>query len=106
MIHGQQELDKAIEQSKAAFENASDNLPTCEIKKSDLNNDESIANVLVVTKLSPSKAESRRLIQSNAVSVNEIKITDVNTKLNDLKIDKTNFVLHKGKKNHIKVLIK
>lgn len=106
MIHGQQELDKAIEQSKAAFENASDNLPTCEIKKSDLNNDESIANVLVLTKLSPSKAESRRLIQSNAVSVNEIKITDVNTKLDDLKIDKTNFVLHKGKKNHIKVLIK
>lgn len=106
MIHGQQELDKAIEQSKAAFENASDNLPTCKIKKSDLNNDESIANVLVLTKLSPSKAESRRLIQSNAVSVNEIKITDVNTKLDDLKIDKTNFVLHKGKKNHIKVLIK
>lgn len=106
MIHGQEELDKAIEQSKAAFENASDNLPTCELKASDLNNDYSIANILVATKLSPSKAESRRLITSNAVSVNETKITDVNTKLEDLKIDQTNFTLHKGKKNHIKVIIK
>lgn len=106
MIHGEDELKIAIEQSEAAFKNKGDNLPTVELSLSDLNNDLSIANILVVTKLSPSKAESRRLITSNAVSVNDIKIFDFNTKLDDLEIDKNNFTLHKGKKNHIKVLIK
>lgn len=106
MIHGEDELKTAIEQSEAAFNNKGDNLPTVELSYSDLNNDFSIANILVVTKLSPSKAESRRLISSNAVSVNDIKVTDFNIKLDDLKIDKNNFTLHKGKKSHIKVLIK
>lgn len=106
MIHGEDELKIAIEQSEAAFKNKGDNLPTVELSLSDLNNDLSIVNILVVTKLSPSKAESRRLITSNAVSVNDIKISDFNTKLDDLEIDKNNFTLHKGKKSHIKVLIK
>ncbi|MDE5952696.1 MAG: tyrosine--tRNA ligase [Malacoplasma sp.] len=106
MIHGEKELAKAIEQSKAAFENVGQNLPTIELNKSDLEKDNSIANILVLTKLSPSKAESRRLISGNGVSVNDTKITDVNSKISDLKIDQNNFVIHKGKKNHLRVLVK
>ena len=105
-IHGEKELAKAIEQSKAAFENIGENLPTLELSKNDLDKDNSIANLLVLTKLSPSKAESRRLISGNAVSINEIKITDFNLKISDLKINQKNFVIHKGKKNHIRVIIK
>lgn len=105
-IHGQNELDKAIEQSKAAFENIGNNLPEIIISKDEISKDDSINNLLVLTKLSPSKSESRRLITSNAIIVDDIKVTDVNTKISDLNIDKNNFVIHKGKKNHIRILIK
>ncbi len=105
MIHGENELKKVIEQSKAAFENVGENYPTIKLKEKDLQNDNSIVNILVLTNLSPSKTESRRLITGNAVSINEIKITDFNLKLSDLKINQNNFIVHKGKKNHIRVII-
>lgn len=106
IIHGEQNLNKVIEQSKAAFENIGHNLPEVIISKDDFNQDSSINNILVLSKLSPSKSESRRLIQSNAISINNIKITDVNSKIDDLNADKNNFVIHKGKKNHIRIIVK
>lgn len=106
LIHGEEKLNLAIKQSKAAFENVGNSLPEFLINAKDLENDDSINNILVLSKLSPSKSESRRLIQSNAISINETKIVDVNTKLSDLKVDKTNFVIHKGKKNHLRIIVK
>lgn len=105
MIHGQKNLEKVLEQSDAAFRNEGSNYPEIVLDEKEIS-DFSVANILVLLKLSPSKAESRRLIQSNAVSIDEIKINDVNTKIGDLKIDKNNFIIHKGKKNHIRVIIK
>lgn len=106
LVHGKDELDKAIEQTKAAFENSGNNLPEVVLTKELINNDNSINNILVLTKLSPSKSESRRLIQSNAISINDAKISDVNANLDNLNIDKNNFIIHKGKKHHIRVIVK
>lgn len=106
LIHGQKNLDIAIEQSKAAFENVGNNLPEFVINSKDIENDKTVINILFLSKLAPSKSEARRLIQSNAISIDEIKISDVNTTLDSLSVDKTNFVLHKGKKNHIRIIIK
>ncbi|MCF0217805.1 MAG: tyrosine--tRNA ligase [Malacoplasma sp.] len=106
LIHGEKELQKAIEQSLAAFSNQGNDLFSIEIKKSLLNNDFSIANILVCAKLSPSKSESRRLILSNAVYVESYLVNDVNSTIADFKVDQNCFVLHKGKKSHLKVILK
>lgn len=107
IVHGKYEADKSVEQSKAAFENTGTNLPEIVLQKNCLNGDDSIINILVLSKLSPSKSESRRLIQSNAISINDLKINNINQKLSDLSgVNVNNFIIHKGKKNHIRIIIK
>lgn len=106
IIHGNEKANLAVEQSEAAFNNIGNNMPTFVLKEETISSDDSISNILVLLKLSPSKSESRRLIQSNAISINEIKIIDVNTKLKDLNISDNSFVIHKGKKNRLKVIFK
>ena len=51
-----------------------------------------------------SKSDARRLIEAGSVSVNEIKILGAFDKVPDGV--GAEFVLHKGKKNHIKVIVK
>lgn len=107
IIHGELVASKVMEQSNSVFGNGStENYPEYFLEKKSIESDNSISNILVLTKLSPSKSESRRLILSNAISINQMKISDANTKLTDLQINGESFILHKGKKNHIKVVIK
>lgn len=106
LIHGEKNLEVAIEQSKAAFENKGENFPEFVISKKDIETDDSINNILFLSKLAPSKSEARRLIQSNAISINDTKITNVNAKLKETKANPKNFIVHKGKKNHIRIIVK
>lgn len=106
LIHGKQKANKAVIQSKSAFENVGSDLFEIVINKNDLN-DKSLANILVKAKLSPSKSESKRLIKSNAIKINDLKIVDENITIDQLDIEnKYNFILHKGKKHRFRVLIK
>ena len=47
-----------------------------------------------------SKGEARRLIEQGGVSVNDGKVTDVN-----MPVPAKEFVLHKGKKVHVKIVV-
>ena len=59
------------------------------------------AEIMVATGVAKSKGEARRLIEQGGVSVDDSKVTDVN-----MPIPATEFVLHKGKKVHLKVVVK
>ena len=59
-----------------------------------------IIPVLVAAKLCASNGEARRLIQQGGVSLNDAKVTDINAPVND------GDVIHKGKKQHIKVIFR
>ena len=99
LVHGEEEAVKAEKQAKAAFGGDSDNMPTIEVS-SDV---ATIMDLLVIANITKSKGEARRLVEGGGVSINDTKLT-----INDLAISeelkqKGEFILHKGKKVHVKV---
>lgn len=60
-----------------------------------------ILDILVESECAPSKSEARRLVEQGGVSIDGEKVNDPN-----FVVDKNEFVLQKGKKKIIKVMIK
>lgn len=103
LVHGEEKALEAQKQAKAAFGGGSAaDLPTVEIGKETT----LLADVLVAAGLVKSKGEAKRLIEGGGVSVEESKITDPFGVVPKMLIDKGEYVLHKGKKVHIKVVLK
>ena len=59
-------------------------------------------DLLVLSKIAPSKSEARRLVQGNGISINSVKQTDPNVLVKDL-TNESSLIVSKGKKTHIKV---
>ncbi len=95
-VHGEEKAKLAESQAKAAFGGGSAELLTKEIARVD-----TVVDAMVACGIAKSKGEARRLIEQGGVSVNDIKITDVNAAVTE-----DEFVLHKGKKVHLKVIMK
>lgn len=94
-IHGKEEADKAAQTSEKIFKGeVTEEMPTFEVTSN------KIIDILVETKLCSSKSDARRLIEQGGISINNDKITDPNIECpND-------FILHKGKKNIVKIIVK
>jgi uncharacterized protein (DUF697 family) len=60
-----------------------------------------VVDAMVAAGVAKSKGEARRLIEQGGVSVDEDKVTDVN-----MPIPAPSFVLHKGKKVHLQIVVK
>lgn len=104
-VHGEQEAQKALDASKALFGNGVDdsNIPSTQLTQSDLNDGViSILDVLVLTGLTPSKSEGRRLVTQNGISIDWGKglepITDPNYTLPQEMIAQHSPLIKKGKK--------
>lgn len=100
LVHGGEEADKALSAARAVFAGSgtSDNMPTFEFESDSV----SLLDAMVSAKLAPSKAEAKRLIQQGGVSLNDEKVSDINTV-----IDLTSgAVLKKGKKQIVKLVKK
>ena len=95
-LHGKEEADKAKETSEKIFNGkVTDEMPKVEVTSNN------ILDILVDSKLAPSKSEARRLVNQGGISIDEDKIVDPN-----YVSEKTDFVLHKGKKTIIRIIIK
>jgi tyrosyl-tRNA synthetase len=70
-IHGKDEADKALEAAKAVFSGGTDaNMPATALSDGDLTDGAiGVLDLLTMTKLAPSKAEGRRLVQQNGVAI-------------------------------------
>ena len=103
LVHGEEKALAAQKQARAAFGggDASDML-TIEIDSSI----ELVADLLVAVGQAKSKGEAKRLIEGGGVSIDAIKITDPFAKLPADAVSNGGFILHKGKKVHIKVVLK
>ncbi len=100
LVHGEEEANKALSAARAVFAGSgtSDNMPTFEFESDSV----SLLDAMVSAKLAPSKAEAKRLIQQGGVSLNDEKVSDINTV-----IDLTSgAVLKKGKKQIVKLVKK
>ena len=95
-LHGKEEADKAKETSDKIFNGeVTDEMPKVEVTSNN------ILDVLVESKLAPSKSEARRLVTQGGISINDDKIVDPN-----YVCEKSDFVLHKGKKTIIRIIRK
>ena len=95
-VHGEEKAVLAQNQAKAAFGGDSGELLTKEIE-----NVQTVVDAMVAAGVAKSKGEARRLIEQGGVSVDETKVGDAN-----MQIPAKEFVLHKGKKVHLKIIVK
>ena len=102
LVHGEQKAIEAQKQARAAFGGGSaEDMPTVEIENVSL-----ISDLLVTVGQAKSKGEAKRLIEGGGVSINDTKITDPFGTIPEDCLSAKEFILHKGKKVHIKVVIK
>ena len=103
LVHGEEKAIAAQKQAKAAFGGGSlEDMPTVEIDKSVT----LVSDILVAIGQAKSKGEAKRLIEGGAVSINETKIADAFAKIPEEALNDGQFILHKGKKVHVKIIIK
>ncbi len=95
-VHGEEKAKLAESQAKAAFGGGDAELLTKEVSGV-----ETVVDAMVAAGVAKSKGEARRLIEQGGVSVDDTKVTDAN-----MLIPAKEFVLHKGKKVHLKVVVK
>lgn len=103
LVHGEEKAFEAERQAKAAFGGGDEsNMPTVEIDKAT----KYVSDVLVLAGQAKSKGEAKRLIEGGGVSINQDKIVDAFAKIQETLKEKGEFILHKGKKVHIKIILK
>ena len=102
LVHGVEEAEKAQSQAKAAFGGNMDDMPEVEI---DGDGSLSVIDVLVGAGAAKSKGEARRLIEGGGVKIGDDKVTAISAVVSDF-TNQNEFVLHKGKKFHVKVTLK
>ena len=96
-IHGQEIANTVLVQVRAAFGKDVENMPCEKIERTT-----NAIDVLVNSKVCASRGEARRLIDSGAVSINQTKLTSMELPIEA--VEKGEFVLHKGKKVHLRIV--
>lgn len=96
LVHGEEEAKKAEEASNALFngQGNSDNMPSIKLDSAKA----SILDVIIKTKIAPSKAQARILINQGGISLNDNKISDTNYVLSKSDFKDNYAILKKGKK--------
>ncbi len=105
LIHGEEEAVKAKAAAEALFGAGKDmsNVPTAAITHEKLNC--VILDILVETKVLPSKAEARRLIQQGGLSINDEKVTDVARIVTEEDFKDGAMIVKRGKKNYNRIVL-
>jgi tyrosyl-tRNA synthetase len=105
LIHGEEEAIKAQSAAEALFGAGSDmsNVPTVSIGKEDLG--KFLIDIIAETKILPSKAEAKRLVQQGGLSLNGEKVTDFKRALTEEDFQDGAALLKRGKKNYNKIVI-
>lgn len=107
MYHGEKFIKQAEERyKKVAKGGIPDNIEEIKIEKSIIDNGISLPDLLLLSKLVPSKSEGRRMIQQNGISINENKENNLERVITINDFDENSLIIQKGKKQFKKVVIK
>lgn len=108
IVHGEEEAVKAQTAARELFGagSSSSNAPTIEVSKEELEKGIGLLDLLKLVGLSPSNSEGRRLVTSNAVSVNDEIISDPKTVIDSSFLKDGLIMLKKGKKHFHQVKVK
>ncbi|MTK13806.1 MAG: tyrosine--tRNA ligase [Clostridiaceae bacterium] len=105
IIHSEEEAEKAKAAAEALFAGGQDmsSVPTAAVKKEELGC--SITELLVNTKILPSKGEAKRLIQQGGLTINDEKVTDMNMIITEENFNDGSMLMRRGKKNYNRIVI-
>lgn len=105
MVHGEEIANQVQAAAEAVFAGGgvSTDMPTSEVDTLD---SVGVLDLLAQIKLVASKAEGRRLIQQNGLSINDKKVTDVNAVLDNSFVGNDGMIIKKGKKVFHRVILK
>ena len=101
MIHGEEEATKAQETARGLFQSGGDtaNMPATALSEADFTDGAiTVLDMMVKSKLAPSKGEARRLIQQGGVELAGERVSDVNAALTKEQLAEEGVVIKKGKK--------
>ncbi len=106
LVHGEEEAKKAQDAAKALFVGGGDmsNVPTTTLTAETLTDGSiGILDMMVTCKLAPSKKEARRLVEQGGVTVNDEKVSDINTRYTADDLSGDGIMVRKGKKVYHRV---
>ena len=101
LVHCEEEAEKARDASRALFSGAGDteHMPTTELTNDDFGGGSiDVLTLLVKCGLAASKGEARRLVQQGGVSVNDEKVSAIETTFGCEQFTGDGLVIKKGKK--------
>ena len=102
LVHGEEKALAAERQARAAFGGGSEeDMPSVKVSK----DTEFVSELLVAAGIAKSKGEAKRLIEGGGVAIGEEKVTDAFARIPETEKTKGEFVLHKGKKVHVKIIL-
>ena len=102
LVHGEEEAEKAARQAAAAFSGNAEDMPCVRLG---LTADTPVPEIMVAAKAAVSRSDARRLIEGGGVKLNDVKVADPADTPAGLGIS-SEFVLHKGKKMHVRIILK
>jgi len=101
LIHGEEEATKALETARQVFVNGgvSGDMPTTALEESSFSDGKiTVIDMLVTSKLAPSKGEARRLIQQGGIMLNDNKVGAFDASVNVTDFATSDIIIKKGKK--------
>ena len=105
MVHSEEDATEAKKAAEAAFYTGDqDAMP--QFETSDITAATTVADLLLLAGVTSSKGEGRRLIEGGGVKLDDTKITAHDAIIPAEMLEAKSFVLHKGKKVHIRIVIK
>ncbi|MEI6093210.1 MAG: tyrosine--tRNA ligase [bacterium] len=109
ILHGEKEALAAQSSSKALFGGDGsmlEGVPTFELGSKELSNGILILDLIVMSGLSSSKSEARRLIQGGGAYINDEKIEAFDRNVSKEDVKKDIIMLRSGKKKYLKIMVK
>ncbi|WP_296106296.1 tyrosine--tRNA ligase [uncultured Agrobacterium sp.] len=106
MLHGRENAEQAAETARKTFEEGalSDNLPSIEVPKTDLEAGIGLLSLIVRAGLAASNGEARRHVQGGAVRINDESVSDERKLIGSGEVTADGVIkLSLGKKKHILV---
>ncbi|MGL4092135.1 tyrosine--tRNA ligase [Agrobacterium cavarae] len=106
MLHGRENAEQAAETARKTFEEGalSDNLPSIEVPKTDLEAGIGLLSLIVRAGLAASNGEARRHVQGGAVRINDESVSDERKLIGAGEVTADGVIkLSLGKKKHILV---
>jgi tyrosyl-tRNA synthetase len=105
LIHSEEDAQNAKNAAEALFSGGQDmsSVPTVTINKDMLGC--TIIDLLVNTKILPSKSEARRLVQQGGLTINDEKIIDPSMEVTEEKFKDGSMLMRRGKKNYNRIVL-